>query len=67
MHFSFTEASEEAHLNQIGCSTFPLVFGCWELSHGIFSHAEKERTVCKAERIYKMTTIFTQNGHRLSF
>jgi hypothetical protein len=25
-----------------------------------FSQAEKERTVCKAEQIHKMTTIFTQ-------
>ena len=25
-----------------------------------FSQAEKERTACKAEQIYKMTTIFTQ-------
>ena len=32
-----------------------------------FSHAEKERTACKAEQIYKLTTIFTQNGPRLSF
>ena len=46
----------------LGCSTYPLVFGCWELSH-----AEKERTACKAEQIHKMTTIFTQNGPRLSF
>ena len=29
-----------------------------------FSHAEKERTACKAEQIHKMTTIFTQNGPR---
>ena len=32
-----------------------------------FSHAEEERTACKAEQIHKMTTIFTQNGPRLSF
>ena len=32
-----------------------------------FSQAEKERTACKAEQIHKMTTIFTQNGPRLSF
>ena len=32
-----------------------------------FSHAEKERTAYKAEQIKKMTTIFTQNGLRLSF
>ena len=32
-----------------------------------FSHAEKERTACKDEQIHKMTTIFTQNGPRLSF
>ena len=32
-----------------------------------FSHAEKERTACKAEQIHKMTTISTQNGPRLSF
>ena len=34
---------------------------------GDFSQAEKERTACKAEQIHKMTTIFTQNGPRLSF
>ena len=27
-----------------------------------FTHAEKERTACKAEQIHKKTTIFTQNG-----
>ena len=32
-----------------------------------FSQAEKERTAYKAEQIHKMTTIFTQNGPRLSF
>ena len=32
-----------------------------------FSHAEKERTACKAGQIYKTTTILTQNGPRLSF
>ena len=32
-----------------------------------FSQAEKERIACKAEQIHKMTTIFTQNGPRLSF
>ena len=32
-----------------------------------FSHGEKERTACKAEHIHKMTTIFNQNGPRLSF
>ena len=32
-----------------------------------FSQAEKEKTACKAEQIHKMTTIFTQNGPRLSF
>ena len=32
-----------------------------------FSHAGKERTDCKADQIHKMTIIFTQNGHRLSF
>ena len=32
-----------------------------------FSNAEKERTVCKAEQIHKMTTILTQNGPRLFF
>ena len=25
-----------------------------------FSHAEKERTACKAEQIHKMTTIYNQ-------
>ena len=28
-----------------------------------FSHAEKEKTACKAEQIHKMTTIFTQNDN----
>ena len=32
-----------------------------------FSHAEKERTACKAMQIYKMTIIVTQNGPRLLF
>ena len=32
-----------------------------------FSHAEKERTACKAVQINKMTIIFTQNGPRFSF
>ena len=32
-----------------------------------FSQAEKERTACKAQEIHKMTTIFTQNGPKLSF
>ena len=32
-----------------------------------FFQAEKERIAWKAEQIHKMTTIFTQNGHRLIF
>ena len=32
-----------------------------------FSHAEKERTACKAEQIHKMTAIFTQNGPKDCF
>jgi hypothetical protein len=32
-----------------------------------FSHAEKQRTACKAEQIHEMTIIFTHNGPRLSF
>ena len=28
-----------------------------------FSHAEKERTACKAEQIHKMTTIFTEDDN----
>ena len=32
-----------------------------------FSHAEKERTACKAEQIHETTIIFTQNGLRMSF
>ena len=31
-----------------------------------FSHAEKKKTACKAEQIHKITTIFNQNGPRLS-
>ena len=32
-----------------------------------FSHAEKERTACKAEQIHKLTTNFNKNGPRLLF
>ena len=32
-----------------------------------FSHAEKERPAYKTEQIHESTTIFTQNGPRLSF
>ena len=28
-----------------------------------FTQAEKERTACKAEQIYKMTTIFNQKDN----
>ena len=31
-----------------------------------FSQAEKKRTACNEKQIQKMTTIFTQNGPRLS-
>ena len=48
---------------QLWCSTCPLVFGCWELSHVIIFQAEKERTAWKAEKIHKMTTIFTDNDN----
>ena len=41
-------------------------FGLLGVESHDFSHAEKERTACKAEEIHKMTTIFTQNGPRLS-
>ena len=42
---------------------------CWLLrvESCDFSQAEKERTACKAVKIHKMTTIFTQNGPRLYF
>ena len=39
------------------CSSFQLL----RVESRDFSHAEKERTVCKAEQILKLTTIFTQN------
>ena len=45
------------------CSTFWLL----KVESRDFSQAEKERTACKAEQIHKLTTIFTQNGPRLSF
>ena len=35
-------------------------FGLLGVESRDFSHAEKERTACKAEEIHKMTTIFTQ-------
>ena len=42
---------------------------CWllQVETRDFSKAEKERTACKAEQIHKMTTVFTQNGPRLTF
>ena len=51
------------------CSTVYMSSSFWllDVASRDFSHAEKERTACKADQIYKMTTIFTQNGHRLSF
>ena len=66
---SMTPIVEHSFLDgvRLGCSTCLLVFGCWELSHVIFSQAEKKRTACQAEQFQKMTTIFTQNGPRLSF
>ena len=42
-------------------------FGLLRVESRDFSQAEKERTACKAEQNHKMTTIFTQNGPRLSF
>ena len=32
-----------------------------------FSQAEKDRTAPKVDQIHKMTSIFTQNGPKLSF
>ena len=40
-------------------------FWLLEVESRDFSQAEKERIACKDEQIYKMTTIFTQNGLRL--
>ena len=37
-------------------------FGLLGVESRDFSHAEKERTACKAEQIHKMATIFTQDG-----
>ena len=42
-------------------------FWLWKVESRDFSQAEKERTACKAQKIHKMTTIFTQGGPRLSF
>ena len=44
-------------------------FSFWllEVESRDFPHAEKERTACKAEQIHKITSIFSQNGPRLSF
>ena len=37
------------------------VFGCW-----VLSNAEKERTACKAEQLYKIIIVFNQNDPSLS-
>ena len=42
-------------------------FGLLWVESRDFSQAEKERTACKAVQIHKMTTIFIENGPRLSF
>ena len=53
------------HLNSMICRSQVLYMSSSFLLLGVesceFSHAEKERTACKAEQIHKMTTIFTQN------
>ena len=41
------------------CSSFWLL----GVESSDISQAEKERTVCKAEQIHKLTTIFTQNDN----
>ena len=38
-------------------------FGLLGVESRDISQAEKERTACKAEKIHKMTTIFTQNDN----
>ena len=42
-----------------------MFFSFWllEIESHDFSHAEKERTACKAEQIHKMIIIFTQNDN----
>ena len=42
-------------------------FGLLEVESRDFSQAEKEITACKGEQIHNITTIFAQNGPRLSF
>ena len=42
-------------------STCPLIFFSWLLDHVIYLKLRIELTVCKAEQIHKITTIFTQN------
>ena len=45
-----------------------MIFSFWLLlvESRDFSQAEKERTASKAQKIHKMTIIFTQNDPRLS-
>ena len=45
----------------LGCSTYALVFGCWELSNVIFLRMRKK--YCKAEQILKISCIFTQKDN----
>ena len=42
-------------------------FGLLEVESRDFSQAEKEITACKGEQIHNITTIFAQNGPKLSF
>ena len=54
-------------VNGLNFATYTNILGLYMSSSFLLLQVEKERTACKAEKIHKMTTIFTQNGPRLSF
>ena len=53
---------------KLRCSTCPLVFGCWVLSHVIFLMLRKKELLVKLSKFTKwQLDISTQKGPRLSF
>ena len=49
-----------AAMSKLRLSTCSLVFFSWLLDHVIYLKMRKKISLCKAEQIHKMSTIFTQ-------
>ena len=57
LHFSYSRKHEGETMMLYMSSSFRML----GVESRDFSHAEKERTACRAEQIHKITTIITQN------